>query len=650
VKYVAHGNAQGQRYLAMEWIAGEDVASRMKRTGLRPDESIQLIASVADGLAAIHAHGIVHRDIKPSNLFLPDGDIERIKILDFGVARPLEDVGLLTSAGDTIGTPNYMAPEQARGEVDIDERADIFALGCVLFECLSGRPPFSAPSGVGVLAKILFEDPPRISDLASGLEPVDDILAKMMAKDRKDRPAHAADVAAALRALPSLSGPATLLVAGAGRDALTTAERRLVCVVVAAPIGVTVDGPVLDFDPGQTVAPEILRLGAQHQARIETLRNRSVVALMSSVGSATDLAARAALCALAMRARLGDDNAIALATGRAVMSSLKMPVGDVIDRAARMLEGGGGVAIDEITAGLLDARFRVEEVGGRLRLTGEREPTETTRRLLGKPTPCVGRERELSLLAGVWGECIEEPGARAVVLVGPAGIGKSRLRFELLRRQRERSGPFELWMARGDSDGRRLALRPHLAGAAPRLPHPRRRGARGPRRQGQGARRAPPAGRGSGPRRRVPRRAHRRPLPRAGQRAAAPGAPRSRRHGRSDPPRLGGLRARRGRRGAGGHRARGPPLGRSADGQPVRRGAPPLRRPALFVLAMARPEVDDLFPELWREHGAHVVRVNAAVAQGGREAGAGRPPGATGDEAIARLVEQAAGNAFYLRS
>jgi serine/threonine protein kinase len=174
VRYIAHGVARGQRYLAMEWLEGEDLAHRLTRTGLTPAQSAELVARVAEGLQAVHAHGIVHRDVKPSNLILPDGDIERVKIIDFGVARPIAGAPMLTTAGDPVGTPNYMSPEQARGDPDIDVRADLFALGCVLFECLTGRPPFSATSGLAVMAKILFEEPPRLSEVAPGLAILDE--------------------------------------------------------------------------------------------------------------------------------------------------------------------------------------------------------------------------------------------------------------------------------------------------------------------------------------------------------------------------------------------------------------------------------------------------------------------------------------------
>src|SRR5262249_8837794 len=136
VRYVAHGSAEGRRWRAMEWLDGEDLATRLRQTGLTPAESLAMTARVAEGLAVIHAHGVVHRDIKPSNLFLPDGNIDRVKILDFGVARLAAGTKLLTRAGATIGTPAYMAPEQARGENAVGATTDLFALGCVLFECL----------------------------------------------------------------------------------------------------------------------------------------------------------------------------------------------------------------------------------------------------------------------------------------------------------------------------------------------------------------------------------------------------------------------------------------------------------------------------------------------------------------------------------
>src|SRR5580765_5761273 len=137
VRYVAHGTtAAGQKYLAMEWLDGEDLAERLVHGGLTARESITLCRRVAEALGFAHARGVVHRDVKPSNLFLPDGQIEQVKVLDFGIARLRHDTGEGTRTGVRVGTPSYMAPEQARGLAKIDGRTDVFALGCVLYECL----------------------------------------------------------------------------------------------------------------------------------------------------------------------------------------------------------------------------------------------------------------------------------------------------------------------------------------------------------------------------------------------------------------------------------------------------------------------------------------------------------------------------------
>src|SRR5262249_6309878 len=157
-------------------------------------------------------------------------------------------------------------------------------------------------------------------------------------------------------------------------------------------------------------------------------------------------------CALALKA-VAVASPIALATGRGVMAG-KWPVGEAIDRAARLLGAGPQrVRLDDVTAGLLDTRFDVggDDVGPVL--AGERDVVEVRRTLLGKSMPCVGRDRELGVLSCLFDECVSEPIARAVLVTGVEGIGKSRVRFELLRRI-EASPPegarVEVWFGRGD--------------------------------------------------------------------------------------------------------------------------------------------------------------------------------------------------------
>ena len=206
VRYVAHGlTPQGLPFLAMDWLEGEDLCARLARSALDAPDSLAVARRVGEGLAVAHARGIVHRDIKPSNLFLVGGDPAATKIIDFGVARLEAGSTTLTRPGTSLGTAGYMAPEQAMEAADVDARADFFALGCVLYECLTGRPAFGGRPAA-VLVKVLREQPPKPSQLRPGLGAgVDALVARLLAKDREARPQDAAEV---LRALDVLEAEA----------------------------------------------------------------------------------------------------------------------------------------------------------------------------------------------------------------------------------------------------------------------------------------------------------------------------------------------------------------------------------------------------------------------------------------------------------
>src|SRR5262249_9642022 len=148
------------------------------------------------------------RDIKPSNLFLRGGQVDDLTLLDFGVARHAADVEAMTRTGVLVGTPDYMAPEQANARREITPSVDIFALGCVLYECLTGKPPFAAPHVVAVLAKILFSEPLPLLEARPALPAaLSTLVARMLAKDPKERPQ---DATALLEALSKLEGIAEL--------------------------------------------------------------------------------------------------------------------------------------------------------------------------------------------------------------------------------------------------------------------------------------------------------------------------------------------------------------------------------------------------------------------------------------------------------
>jgi hypothetical protein len=175
----------------MELLDGESLATRIDRVGKLPlGEALRIMRQGASALAAAHARDIVHRDLKPENIFLvkdPEAqDGERTKILDFGICK-LGGIEM-TDAGTTVGTPAYMSPEQCQGAEDVDGRADIYALGCVLFHMLTGRPPFDCDKIDDFLVGHASLLPPRPSSLVPGLPPsVDELIARCLAKRRIDR-------------------------------------------------------------------------------------------------------------------------------------------------------------------------------------------------------------------------------------------------------------------------------------------------------------------------------------------------------------------------------------------------------------------------------------------------------------------------------
>ncbi|MFO0579462.1 MAG: protein kinase [Polyangia bacterium] len=470
VGYVDHGIGEGGRpYLAMEWLEGEDLAERLHRGPLSLWESVRLVRRVSEALAVAHGRGIVHRDIKPSNLLLRGGDIARATVVDFGIARRgMSPTQRMTQTGYLVGTPEYMAPEQARGEPVLTPAVDIFALGCVWFECLTGRPPFQSEHLAAVLAKVLFEPAPPLRQLRPGLPgEVDALLSRMLEKDPRRRPAGSGELADELSSLGELAGPADAVLPLArtqpGPVASPAQEQRLVTVLLSTPL-IRGDGATLESGRGaaeahplDSVRAALAPLGAQMQPLAD---GSVVITLLPERGEATDLAALAARGALLLRERWPAAT-VALATGRGVVSD-RMPLGEAFDRAGRLLQAepvetepqkgdsSGRILLDDLTADLLGARFVLERSqGGNSALLGE-SPVDASRPLLGKPTPFLGREQELALLEATLSACVEESTAKAVIVLGAAGLGKSRLRHEFLRRLESRGSEGTLLFGRGD--------------------------------------------------------------------------------------------------------------------------------------------------------------------------------------------------------
>jgi len=464
VEYLSHGRTdRGALFLAMEWLEGKDLRAHLTgATGAMPmADAFAVVRGAAEALAVAHSRGIVHRDVNPRNLFLVGGDVHQVKVLDFGIARPLRATFGMTMPGVYLGTPGYMAPEQARGNEDIDARADVFALGCVLYECLTGQAAFKAENLLALLGKVLFEDAPRLRQRGLFPAALDDLVDRMLAKDPARRPADCASVVAHLRELQEFAAEESEPMSVAPRS-LGTIEQRLVCVVMAA---APQDVAAIPRDGGTlaSAGAESSRQGsplARFGARIERLADGSLVATLVGEGDATDHAANAARFALALREQL-PDAPIVLATGTGIVTG-RVPVGDVLDRASRLFAAPGPAAaddreagtrpvfLDDVTAGLLDLRFDVIEEGSRAELRGARESSDVARSVLGRPTSCVGRDRDLRTLEATFDECTGDSVARAVLITAPAGLGKTRLRREFLRRIRRRAEDVEVLIGRGD--------------------------------------------------------------------------------------------------------------------------------------------------------------------------------------------------------
>jgi eukaryotic-like serine/threonine-protein kinase len=215
------GSAAGLLYYVMPWVEGETLRERLREEGALPvDVALRLAREVAEALAHAHQRGIIHRDVKPANILLSGG---HALVADFGIARAMGGGETLTQTGLSVGTPQYMAPEQATGEVTVDARADVYAVGGVLYEMLAGRPPYTGASPQAILAKSLTEAPPSLETAKPGIPgSVVAVVARAMARDADARYQSASVLAAALdealdvsrsgtRPVPR-TGPSTSLV------------------------------------------------------------------------------------------------------------------------------------------------------------------------------------------------------------------------------------------------------------------------------------------------------------------------------------------------------------------------------------------------------------------------------------------------------
>ncbi len=233
------GNADGTLYYVLPYVRGESLRDKLNRERqLGLDEALTITKQVASALDYAHRQGLVHRDIKPENILIQEGEA---MLADFGIALAVKEAGgnRLTQTGLSLGTPQYMSPEQATGDRGVDARSDVYSLASVLYEMLAGEPPVTGANAQSMIAKLMTERPTHLRVLRDTVpESVDAVVAKALAKTPADRYASAGEFARALDAKPAL---ATV------PHPASTARRRTAMVAGIAAILIVVAAGALAF-------------------------------------------------------------------------------------------------------------------------------------------------------------------------------------------------------------------------------------------------------------------------------------------------------------------------------------------------------------------------------------------------------------------
>ncbi len=464
VEYIDHGSLpDGRPIYAMEWLEGEDLGRRQRHTPLGMKDAVEVIRRSAQAMAAVHARGIIHRDLKLGNIYFMAGRGLHVKLIDFGVVK-LPGQDLAEDKGAILGTPHFMAPEQARGE-EVDPRADVYSLGAALFRLITGRHVFETEHIIALLGRLVIEDPPNPMSMRFDVpEALDRVISQSIARKREDRFENAGELARALARVgelnndpPNRDGSASAIrrthpampqpVVEPDRPKKEQAERRVVAAVLF-------DLGTAQLDPATQAS---LREIIGEDARIETLLGGRVVAGLGVTASHGDEALRAARAALFVTRALPSARAVVavghtIATAEKGRSRSTSLAGQALERAAAVLEATapGTARVDAAAVATLSGRFVLHEEATGAVLVREDPTGFGARLLLGKPTPTVGRDKELALLASLYDELIEEGSPRAALVTGPAGIGKSRVRQELLMRLETGALPPEVLLLRGD--------------------------------------------------------------------------------------------------------------------------------------------------------------------------------------------------------
>ncbi|WP_437683896.1 protein kinase domain-containing protein [Sorangium sp. So ce131] len=508
----------GAPYLAMEYLQGADLGAVLRSRGGMPiAESVDLLLQAGEAIAEAHAHGIVHRDLKPSNLFLctaADGS-PLVKVLDFGLSRAAGEASI-TATHAVAGTPQFMAPEQIRGLKQADARADLWALGAILYAMIGGRLPFDGESPPAIIARVMTDPPRALRLLRPDVPaPLEAIILRCLEKDVSQRVQSVAELARGLapfgaqgarlsveRIVKTLDrrgdgdGPALMARApraaeqpprgSRGAPAAASAENRLCTIVFAGFSGTAALSERLDPDEVKAVVDAGVRALAACVERAGGAAAKLVGGRMMAtfgVPRASDNdAERAVSAALEMRSIVESTPAlrgfrrqlavrIGINTGRVLAQDVGDPAreeravfGDAVDVADHLQQhaADGAILIGSATYRNVIGRFNVDPsppiaVEGRRDAIGAyRIVGHTTVRHPIPPsdfydleTKFIGRTAEMQRITDVLDTAISEARSQLVTLVGPPGVGRSRMVGELVTSLAERPAYFFVMMAQG---------------------------------------------------------------------------------------------------------------------------------------------------------------------------------------------------------
>ena len=276
------GAHEGASHIVMQYLEGETLATRLARGPLRVEQALKVAIEICDALDAAHRHGVIHRDLKPGNIMLTKTGA---RLLDFGLAKhratpslPAQETmagpsGPLTGAGTILGTPHYMAPEQLKGQ-EADARSDIFALGAVLYEMLSGRRPFDAPDSATLIAGILERTPPPVSATTAVPPRLERTIRTALEKNPDDRWQTARDLLRELRWLATEESTSPAAAAVTAQPASAAPSRRWIVGALAAIVLLALVAIVTWFSGGRETTtaqgdtPVIVLMDSSHPQRV----------------------------------------------------------------------------------------------------------------------------------------------------------------------------------------------------------------------------------------------------------------------------------------------------------------------------------------------------------------------------------------------